>query len=191
MKPFEKNVTDVLMSGGVGVLPTDTVYGIVARAENENAVERVYRLRKRDLRKPCIVLISSENDLQKFGVEMTSAIAEFFTKYSPWPGKVSIVFPVSDAHFEYLTRGTGTIAFRMPAPTELRDLLVVTGPLIAPSANTEGDPPSPSIADARKYFGDTVDFYVDAGTLQSELSTVITFENGAPVVLRQGAFVLK
>ena len=89
-----------------------------------------------------------------------------------------------------MTRGTGTIAFRMPDIPELRDLLVQTGPLIAPSANTEGEPPALTVGDAKKYFGDEVDFYVDAGKLESLPSTLITFENGEPVVLRQGAVSL-
>ena len=63
------NIADMLCAGGVGVMPTDTIYGIVGSALDKKAVERIYRLRKRNVRKPMIILIGDAGDLKLFGVE--------------------------------------------------------------------------------------------------------------------------
>src|SRR5204863_149383 len=68
--------------------------------------------------------------------------------------------------FEYLHRGTNTLALRLPKDESLQNLLKKTGPLIAPSANVEGLPPAKNITDAKKYFGDGVDLYIDGGEIE-------------------------
>ena len=187
MKPFDKNITNILVSGGVGVIPTDTIYGLVGRAEMPSVVEKIYRIRKRNLHKPCIILISSYEDLKKFNIEISSKMRLFLETRRLWPGKVSIVFPSTDPRFEYLTRGTNGLSFRMPDIPELRDLLAQTGPLVAPSANREGDPPATTAESARAYFKDSVDFYVDGEELHGLPSTLIQIVDDEVVVLREGA----
>ena len=172
----------------MGVIPTDTIYGLVGRAEIADTVEKIYRIRKRDTHKPCIILIASYEDLKKFNIELSSELQSLLETRRLWPGKVSIVFPSTNSRFEYLTRGTNSIAFRMPDIPELRELLAQTGPLIAPSANREGDPPAATVDVARQYFKDSVDFYVDGGELHSAPSTLIQIAGDKIVVLRKGAW---
>jgi len=74
----------------------------------------------------------------------------------------------------------------MPAPKSLRNLLFKTGPLIAPSANTEALPPSRNIAEAKKYFGNKVDLYIDGGEIVGQPSQIIRLNtDGTIVVLRE------
>jgi L-threonylcarbamoyladenylate synthase len=150
-----------ILAGKIGVIPTDTLYGLVGSALNKETVERIYEVRHRDQRKPCIVLISSTDDLKRFGIETTPVMRQILNDV--WPGPVSVILPCTDNAFEYLHRGTDSLAFRFPNNKELLTLLRTTGPLIAPSANPEGMPPATTIATARDYFGDSVDFYVDGG----------------------------
>ncbi len=172
-------------------MPTDTLYGICASAFSREAVERVYRLRKRDLKKPMIVLIGPLADLKKFGIRLKPKTYNLLTNL--WPGKISIVLPLSDKRqgtrdkFYYLHRGTKTLAFRLPKSAKLRVFLKKTGPLVAPSANLEGLPPAKTITQAKKYFGGKVDFYINAGRLDSPPSTVVSVAGGKVRVLRQGA----
>jgi L-threonylcarbamoyladenylate synthase len=187
MKKFEQHVIDTLINGGIGVIPTDTIYGVVGRAEQTDTVERIYTVRQRDHKKACIVLISSYEDLAKFNVVLSTTELDFIKKYSLWPGKVSIIFPVLSSQYTYLTRGTNALAFRIPEVPELRDLISRTGPLIAPSANKEGNPPAHTIDMARKEFGETVDFYVDNGAMNGEASTIIKCTDGVFSVVREGA----
>jgi L-threonylcarbamoyladenylate synthase len=195
----------LLKKGSVGVLPTDTLYGLVASAMDREAVERVYRVRGRDGGKPCIVLIPEISDADRFfchpelveGSSLSSADSSVRRlsrndRYNEilsqvWPGKVSVILPCPDERLAYLHRGTGTIAFRLPDVPDLCRLLTVVGPLIAPSANLQGLPPAKTIEEAEACFGNEVDFYVDAGTLDSEPSTVVRFMDGRLSVVRDGA----
>jgi L-threonylcarbamoyladenylate synthase len=177
---IHRPVAAMLRRGGVGVIPTDTIYGIVGSALRPKTVELIYKLRRRDRRKPMIVLIARTGDIRQFGVALDQRTKKVLAKV--WPGKVSIILPAKK--FRYLHRGTGSIAFRLPKPQWLRELLLKAGPLVAPSANREGEPPARTVAEAKKYFGDKAWFYVDKGRFASKPSTVIKIEEGKPVVLR-------
>ncbi len=185
MHQFQKNVVDTLCRGDIGVIPTDTIYGIVGRADMPNTVERIYTVRRRSPEKPCIILIASYDDLKKFSVTLDDSLKSIIESQNLWPGKVSIILPCLDSHFEYLSRGTQSLAFRMPDVPELRDLLTHTGPLIAPSANIEGEPPAITIASAKKYFNKLVDFYVDEGEILSAPSKILKLEGGHMIVVRE------
>lgn len=186
LSPTEGLIVSLFARGAVGVLPTDTIYGIVGSALIEGTVERIYRLRKRDPEKPMIILISSARDLRLFGIKPFPRAERVLRKV--WPGKVSVIFPCRYKKFAYLHRGTNALAFRVPASISLRALLAKTGPLVAPSANFEGESPARTIAEAKHYFGDRVDFYGAAGRITSKPSTLIAVDkDGAVTVLRQGA----
>ena len=190
MISFDKKSIHILKSGGIGVIPTDTVYGLVGRADNKETVERIYRVRERNVKKPCIVLISSIDDLQVFGIKMNDTEKAIIESKALWPGKVSIIFKCADPRFEYLTRGTGSLAFRLSDVLELRNLIQEVRPIVAPSANMEGEPTSSNIDEARKVFGEKVDFYIDGGEQKGSPSTVVRFEEDNLVVIRQGAVII-
>jgi L-threonylcarbamoyladenylate synthase len=175
----------VLRAGGVAVIPTDTIYGIVGLALRPKTVARIYKVRKRSPKKPCIVLISSLDDLRKFGVRLRDFEKKVLEKV--WPGKVSVILPVRSKKFRYLDRGTGGIAFRLPAVKYLRELVQKTGPLIAPSANIEGFPPAKTLGEAVRYFGARVDCYMPPGRLAKNPSTLIAIEDKKVIVVRKGA----
>jgi L-threonylcarbamoyladenylate synthase len=177
-----------LNDGGVVVIPTDTIYGIVARTTDKQAVERIYRLRGRAPEKPCIILIAEAWQVSDASL-WTDIHRQLTEKY--WPGALSLVTPTTDKTPEYLHRGTHTLAYRIPDYPDLRKLLSATGPLIAPSANREGDLPATTLAEAQAYFGDTVDGYVDGGSLANhQPSTVVTIQDDKPVILRHGSVIL-
>ena len=172
-----------LKEGGVVVMPTDTVYGMVASALNPTAVNRIYTIRKRNTDKPCIILIGSAADVQKFSVELTDAQREKVSKL--WPGPVSISLPCGDDNFAYLHRGTNSLAFRLPSSEALQSLLREVGPLIAPSANPEGFPVAKNVTVAREYFGDLVDLYIDGGEVVAAPSKIVRLSlDGEEEVLR-------
>jgi len=192
----------ILTSHEIGVFPTDTIYGIIGSAFSEDAVERIYEWRHRDRKKPMISLISSFADLKKFGVYPSPRIKKVLKRW--WPGKVSVILPISHVgggkfltKFSYLHCGTGTLAFRLPAIDSvagiaLHKLLRQIGPVIAPSANLEGEPPAKTIREAKKYFGDRVGFYFNVGRLDSAPSTLVKVErDGKIVILRAGAVEIK
>jgi L-threonylcarbamoyladenylate synthase len=175
-------IAEYFVKGEVVVLPTDTLYGLVAKVDDYLAVKKVYEIKKRNLEKKCIVLISSLEDLELFGIILTNSLRERLADY--WPGKFSIELPCTTNDMKYLRCGTDSLSFRWPNDELLCELLKKTGPLIAPSANPEGLEPALNVIEAEKYFGDQVGLYVDGGTKQGSPSTLISLLDDQLKVLR-------
>jgi L-threonylcarbamoyladenylate synthase len=178
---WNEEVIEKIKSGKVGVMPTDTVYGVVCSALALESVERIYEVKKRDGGKPCVFLIGDLSGLEDIGVSVSENFQEIADKY--WPGPVSLILDC-DKNLNYLHRGKCDIAVRLPDDESLRNFLKQTGPLATSSANLEGQPPATTIEEAQKYFGDKVDFYVDGGELKSFASKIIKIEKGKEVVVR-------
>jgi L-threonylcarbamoyladenylate synthase len=174
-----------LVKGGIGVIPTDTLYGLVGSALLETAVERIYRIKGRDYSKPLIVLIRSIEDLVTFHAKFETSL-DFLARN--WPSKLSVILKVTGDEFEYIHRGTHSIAFRIPENVTLQELLFRTGPLVAPSANPQGEKPARTIEEALNYFGDRANFYIDGGVLDAEPSTVVDLSAGKLRIVREGSF---
>jgi L-threonylcarbamoyladenylate synthase len=151
----------------------------LARACSESAVEKVYKVRKRQIDKPCIILISDVLQLEKFGV--TEEKREQATEY--WPGQVSLILPVENA-YSYLTRGKDSLAFRLPDNEFLQKIIEQTGPLIAPSANIAGDSPVETVDEAKQIFGDLIGLYIDGGIVRGQASRLLSLEHEQPRRLR-------
>lgn len=171
-----------LQNGSVGVLPTDTVYGLVCRAVDESAVARLYRLKSRDS-KPGTVIAAGVEQLIELGIP-----ARYLRPLDHfWPNPLSIVVP-SEPALRYLDLGKMSLAVRIPSDKKLQTLLKKTGPLLTTSANHPGQPVADSLEVAKDYFGDQVDFYVDGGDLSNRpASTIIQVIDDEIVVLREGA----
>jgi L-threonylcarbamoyladenylate synthase len=153
----DESVARALLAGGVVVMRSDTLYGIFARADDEKAVEKIYKLKDRNQQKSPIVLISSTTQLYDEPPENTRRLCE-----QNWPGPVSIIVPSVSSPW-WIHRGNESVAYRLPDHEQLRALIEITGPLAAPSANPEGQEPAHTIEQAIDYFGDAVDVYVDGG----------------------------
>ncbi|GAC1387444.1 MAG: L-threonylcarbamoyladenylate synthase [Candidatus Saccharimonadales bacterium] len=177
----ETEVVAALNKGAIGVLPTDTVYGICAQAASKTAVARLYSVKYRPNKRGTI-LAGSVDQLVQIGFKRRylTAIQHF------WPGPISVEIPCVD--LAYLNNGLGTIAVRIPADDRLQQILRHTGALLTSSANQPGEPPATIIQAAIDYFGDTVDFYLDGGDLSGrQSSTIIRVVDDAIEVIRAGA----
>ncbi len=177
----------LLKEGLVGVIPTDTIYCLLGSAFNKKTVEKIYRLKKYDPKKPIVILISSPKDLKKFGVKVNFWQKRILEK--SWPGKISFVLKSPLKKFFYLHRRSNTLAFRVPAKKEVLKLLLITGPLVASSANWENYPPATNIFQAKRYFAKKV-FYLNGGEITGSPSTLIDLTQNKLEVLRVGAFQL-
>jgi L-threonylcarbamoyladenylate synthase len=179
---------ETLKIGGAGIAMTDTIYGILGSALRPKTVERIYEIKGRDENKPFIVLISSVQDLKTFGVKLTTEQNKILAKY--WPGEVSFVLPVTDERLKFLHRGQKSLAFRLPTKADLVEVIKIVGPLVAPSANPQGNAPAENISEAQDYFGHQVDFY-EAGKIRGgKPSTLVTFVGDRVKVLRQGSVLI-
>ncbi len=173
----------LLKNGGVGVLPTDTVYGLVCAANNRESVVRLYALKNRD-KKPGTLIAASMEQLVNIGIKARylKAVEQF------WPGAVSVVIPFNDPSTSYLRQGLPDIAVRIPEDKNINTLLAKVGPLLTTSANAPGKEPASNIQEAKVYFGQEVDFYVNGGNLKDrQPSTIIRMVDDAIELIRAGA----
>lgn len=182
----------LLKEGVVAVMPTDTLYGICSSVFKKEAIEKIYKLKKRKPDKPFIILISKIEDLNFFGVKLNKDERNFLEKI--WPGKVSVVLKIKEKNkikkFNYLILKEDTLAFRLPKNNFLKKVLEISGPIVAPSANFEGMEPAKNIKEAKRYFKDKV-VYFDGGETKSLPSTLIYLNGKKIKVLREGAEIKK
>lgn len=183
----DPQLVTLLTRSAVGILRTDTVYGVVAQAQDSQAVAKLYRAKSRE-GKPGTVIAANVQQLVALGL----SAADLAQVSHLWPASVSVVLP-APAQLEYLDQGKKSLAVRIPASASLRLLLEQTGPLLTSSANQPGQPEATTIKEAQHYFGDSVDFYVDGGpVINGQASTVVRLlPGGAFELLRQGSVAVK
>lgn len=186
MTSFSDAAMQLQRPGSVGILPTDTVYGLVASARDEASVKRLYELKGRE-GKPGTIIAANINQLVELGLKARylKAVVDY------WPGAISVVIPAGP-ELEYLHEGLNSLAVRLPSDDELQILLQQTGPLLTSSANHTGEPLAVTVEEAEKYFGDAVDFYVGGGDLSGrQPSTIVRVVDDAIEVLREGAVTIE
>lgn len=175
---------EVLRSGGIGIIPTDTVYGIAALASNEAAVGRLLELKDRASGKPLPVQAASEWDANFLGVADSQAAVALIERF--WPGPLTIVMerrPGTALAFQ----DPGTIGIRVPASKFCLALIAEAGFLVVPSANPPGMPAPVSAEDIAPAIVGAVDFLVDAGPCPGGTESTVVDIIAGVTVIREGA----
>jgi L-threonylcarbamoyladenylate synthase len=181
-----KRCRKVIERGGLVVLPTDTVYGLAARADDPAAVKRVCEVKGRDAGKALVVMISSsEEAAQLIAPEERQQLARLA---SLWPGPLTLVVRASDVPWGRNVAPASTrLGMRIPANPFLLKLLHLTGPLAVTSANMAGGRASSSFRDMDRDLLAGVDLAIDGGDCGSgKSSTVAELCEGEVKILRQG-----
>ena len=176
-------VIEALRADKLVVAPTDTIYGLLARADSPRAVDELYRVRQRDRTKSCIILLSSADNIPELTTEQRHIYDQLYCERP-----TTVATKVSPDVMPHLVRTDATLAFRVvPPETSLSELIRLVGPLLAPSANLAGQPPAATVNEATAYFGDQVAIYVDSGEVTGVMpSRIIKFtDEGQLVALRQ------
>jgi L-threonylcarbamoyladenylate synthase len=173
--------------GGLVVYPTDTVYGLGCDPFNEEAVERVFRVKGR-LSRPLPILVSSMERAERL-VDLGSVGATLASNF--WPGALTIVAPIKRGVPipKNLTCGFTTLGIRVPNHScALRLIEGAGGYLVGTSANRSGEKPSLTVDEAVKSLQQSVDLYLDGGsTALGKESTVLDISGEKPKVVREGA----
>lgn len=176
----------VLRAGGLVALPTETVYGLGANAQDPAAIARTFQVKGRPPSHPLIVHIGGAEDLDDW-VESVPAAARMLAEHF-WPGPLTLVLRRGRRVPLEATGGLETVAVRVPDhPVALALLSAVGGGVTAPSANRFGSV-SPTTADhVRAELGDGVDFVLDGGPCQVGVeSTIVDVTGETPAILRPG-----
>ena len=179
-----------LASGGLVVIPTDTVYGIACGAFNAHAVSRIYELKGRSYDKPLPVLIPNADQLSLVAADIPTEAFRLIGGF--WPGALTLVFKTAPLA-SVAAHGRPTIAIRVPDHGVVRTLLDHAGvPIAATSANRSGEEAITQGEDAIAQFKGKVDVIVDGGPcVIGRASTVVDASRFPFMVLREGAIPKK
>jgi tRNA threonylcarbamoyl adenosine modification protein (Sua5/YciO/YrdC/YwlC family) len=170
--PTESQIDEVavlLRSGGILLMPTDTIYGLHALA-NDDSAARVAEIKGRDEGKRFVVVGASVDQLEATGAEVPDVLRTI------WPAPVTAV----------MRRGGSTIAARVPALDWLRRLLEQTGPLFSTSANRSGEPPITEPSDLEPKLLEQLDGVIDGGRIIGKASAIVDFTGTEPRFIRDG-----
>ena len=182
---------NVLNEGGLIGLPTETVYGLAARADNNDAVAKIFQAKGRPTGHPLIVHIADISDVRRYAVNIPSAAMSLAEQC--WPGPLTLLLHKSSEVSHLVTGGRDTVAIRIPANECARRIIDQCGHgLAAPSANVFGHV-SPSTAQhVLDDLGDRVDLIVDDGDCSIGVeSTIVDFTAPEPQLLRPGGFPIE
>ena len=175
----------VLGENGLIALPTESFYGLAVAPFDEQALDRLWRVKGRSEGKPILILIGDGSQLGPLVQSIPHAAHVLMNAF--WPGPLTIVFPAAIGLSDAVTAGTGSVGIRLSAWQPLRDLLLRVGPVTGTSANREGMSPPTTAEEVQHSLGDTLDLIVDAGpTPGGRPSTVIDIR-GPIRIIRDGA----
>ena len=185
MEDFER-ATDVLLNGGTVIFPTDTVLGLGAVANNDQAVEKIFEIKGRDKKKPINVLIADFEDILKVAEVPSREEGKLIAKF--WPGPLTIILKRKKDTAVAASSDGETIGVRMPNSEVARNLIREVGfPLATTSVNLAGKAPAVKFDEIDEKVLDSVDFVLESEEKLSEkASTIVEFKDGKFEILREG-----
>lgn len=181
-----KEAASLLKSGGLVVIPTETVYGLGANALDARAVENIFKAKGRPSDNPLIVHISDISELNNLVKNITNTAKIAMDKF--WPGPLTLVMEKSDIIPNIITAGLDTVAIRMPDNMVARQIIKLAElPIAAPSANSSGKPSPTNVEHVIEDLFSKVDMIIDDGkTIVGVESTVLDVTGNIPMILRPG-----
>ena len=177
---------DALARGALVAIPTDTVYGLAARLDRPEALQRLYEAKGRPADRAIPVLVSRPDLLSDLTIDLPDGAEEFAARC--WPGPLTIVLPRSARVPDLVTAGGDTVGLRMPDhPFALALIEACGGALAVTSANRSGEPALRDPAEVAAALGGEVELIADSGLAPGgQASTVLALDADGPRVLREG-----
>lgn len=184
MMKSKKVLREILADGGAVVLPTETVYGLFAKAMDERAVNHVYELKNRPRDKAMNLNVASYEDILAYSKEQPRYLKKLYDAFLPGP--LTIILKSNDQVPKWINSGLATVGFRLPAHPVTRELIQAEGPLIGPSANKSGMASGRYFDHIREQFDFQVTGYQDDDALLGLDSTILDLSVTPARILRQG-----
>ncbi len=177
---------EIIRSGGLVAIPTETVYGLGANGLDEEAVLKIFLAKGRPQDNPLILHLADGDEIEKYCIDVPETAKKLAQKF--WPGPLTMVLKAKDIVPKRTTAGLDTVAVRCPDCAITRRLIALAGvPVAAPSANTSGRPSPTSAAHVIEDMTGKIEAIIDNGpcTVGVE-STIIDLSGDSPRLLRPG-----
>ena len=178
-------IEKILAASGAVVLPTETVYGLFAQALNEEAVERVYELKRRPRDKALNLNVASLEEIYAFSKNQPCYLEQLYQAFLPGP--LTVILQANDRVPAWINSGMETVGFRIPNHPVTLDLIRKYGPLIGPSANLSGKVSGTSFQQIVMDFQEQVSGVEEDAALTGQDSTILDLSGEKALILRQGA----
>lgn len=194
VKITKDNQTEILIKavkllndGGIIAYPTETFYGLGARFDKEDALKKIYELKKRPTEKAMPLIIGNRGMLSEIAKSINDTASALMDNF--WPGPLTIIFNAKKGLSPYLTAGTNKIAVRIPGESFALYLVREAGfPITSTSANISKMPPADDAETVLKYFGESIDMIIDSGKTPGGLPSTIVDVTGHKIkIIRDGA----
>ncbi len=175
---FIHEAAHILKSGGLVIMPTETVYGVGANMLNQKSLDRLYEIKKRPKDKPFSVHIADQSRVDDYAASVSLKAYKLMDRF--WPGPLTLILK---------SIKPGKVGLRMPDnEIALRIIKEVYDPVALPSANLSGNAPAKDFEEAIRDLDKAVDYAIDAGETRLGLeSSIVDLSGGEPVFIRIGA----
>lgn len=186
-----KRAVDLLRTGEIVALPTETVYGLAANAWDEGAVAKIFQIKGRPVNNPIIVHIAGVEMAKQCVADWPMAAEKLAKAF--WPGPLTLVLPRTKQVPDNVTAGGETVGVRWPGHPLIQAVIRECGfPLAAPSANLSGRISPTNAAHVRNQLGAKIPLIIDGGQSQVGIeSTVLDLTASPPEILRPGMIHLE
>ena len=186
MKKQVIEAANILKSGGLVAYPTESFYGLAADVGNEDAILRLFRVKKREVREPVLILIPSVESLERYVLHIPETAKRLIKAF--WPGGLTLVVKAGKDVSSLLTAGTGKIGVRLSShPVAMALVRAMSTAITGTSANISGEPPCDTPDRVSRVFGKSVDRILDGGkTPGQKPSTVLDMTTRPYRILREG-----
>ena len=181
MDLFEKE----LEAGRAVILPTETVYGIFAKALDQEAVDYIYELKRRPREKALNLNVADEEDVRIYSKNQPSYLTKLIDSFLPGP--LTIILQANEKVPDWIHSGMSTVGFRMPAHPKTLELIRKYGPLVGPSANLSGHASGTKYEAIIKEFDQVIPGFEDDAFLTGQDSTILDISGAKARILRQGS----
>jgi L-threonylcarbamoyladenylate synthase len=181
-----QRAADYLLQGEVVAIPTETVYGLAALAEDEQAVFRIFAIKGRDANKALPLQVAGIQQMKPLVKHIPDAIMRLLQTF--WPGPLTVLLEKTDAISDTVTAGSAYAAFRIPNhPMALELLQLIGKPLAVTSANLSGGQSLFSAEDVFKLLKGKIPYVLDGGTCKlKKESTIVGYNDGKIELIREG-----
>jgi len=162
----------IIMQGGIAVYPTETVYGIGVRFDDQQALQRLFEIKNRDQHKAVLLLLSRVDDLVRISSQVPPEARILTERF--WPGPLTLVIPAAADLSDLVTGGGQTVGCRVSSSTAAANLMSACGlPITSTSANLSGGPNPTSISEISANILEQADIVIDAGPSPGSVPSTI------------------
>lgn len=181
-----KEIACAIKNGKIVLLPTETVYGIGTNGLDEKAVEKIYKIKKRDKKNPINLLVSNMSMIEAITQNITPIEYKLMENF--FPGPFTIILKRKKIVPNIVTANSDLVGIRMPSDTIAKKLVELSGvPIAAPSANMSGKLSGTNFTDIIDEFSDSLDYAINNGECKMGMeSTIVKVIDNVPHILRPG-----